>query len=110
MNTKTAAPCYHPRSCNPCRSTGAPCGLHTTADRAHADCTGVEQAVENITVAELLRAAYALTHRMHAHQTQARASRAAGYSNIAAEQEDAATELRAQRDLIDAEIERRCAR
>lgn len=51
-------------------------------------------------VAVLLRTAYSLTHRMHELQTSA------FYSDDVQRVRD----LRAQRDLIDAEIERRCQR
>jgi hypothetical protein len=60
--------------------------------------------------AQLLRTAYSLTHRMHAEQDAARRSRAVGQNVMAADADAAHADLRAMRDLIDAEIERRCAR
>lgn len=68
------------------------------------------EALHNSTTRALLRAAYGLTHRMHVAQNAADASRRAGYARSSAELRELADELRAQRDLIDAEIERRCAR
>lgn len=68
-----------------------------------------EQIVQSVTVAELLRTAYSLTHTLHRLDAIAndRLTRNTKRGDDARQQ---GAEVRAQRDLIDAEIERRCAR
>lgn len=59
-------------------------------------------------VRELLTRAYQLTHRMHATEQLAAKARRAAHVEIAREQTAQHDELRAMRELITAEIERRC--
>lgn len=57
----------------------------------------------------LLNAAYSLTHRIHAATAGERQMRQQGQLTLAVELANELVDLREQRDLIDAEIERRCA-
>lgn len=75
------------------------------ADQAHAEAQAALAATD---AHALLTKAYALTHRMHQADTLRAASRGAGYHAMADEHVELEAELRAARDMITAELVRRC--
>lgn len=78
------------------------------------DCIGgcpvlpeAQAALAYTSTRDLLRQAYALTHRIHAAEDRAASLAWSGQSVAAGDRRSLATDLRAQRDLITAEVIRR---
>lgn len=81
-----------------------------TRDEREQAMLAADAALRATSTSMLLTQAYALTHRMHVTQNASDACRRAGYAQLQREHDEHHAELRACRDMIDAEIERRCER